>query len=291
MSTADIPLERPPDAAMEDLLPPDVRGDLTDLRHPAAIDVWYGVVWSRLGRGDLAWAWWDQVDAPELRPWMSAERGRALRELGLHEAAERHEFAGLEEAVDIVDVVMLRLSLVADAIGREDLDAALMRYDAAEPILRSLPDAPRVVRQRLRCSWVEVELAILQGEAPRPDGLPHWDPETGASFPDAYAHGSTFHAAKGLLFGGIVHDDGRLLDAAADIAPPILRWAIDLARHDRDRDGALAKAGEAWARIVPPPGYELEAGRTPTARRLAGQAKGTDQPRSEGSSTRAPSSS
>ncbi len=93
------------------------------------------------------------------------------------------------------------------------------------------------------------------------------------TFPPAYRHGSVFHAAKGLLFAGIARDDGRLLDAAADIAPPVLRWAIELARDDRHREGALRNAREAWSALVPPPGYEEAAGRTPTAERLNPQRK------------------
>lgn len=279
-------LETPPDEAIQELLPPDVRGDLTDLRHPEAIDVWYGLVWSRLGRGELAWAWWDQVEAPELQPWIHAERGRTLRELGLHEQAEEHDLAGLEDAWDIVDVVMLRLSLVADAIGRGDMDKAQMRYEAAAPLIDELPESPRLVRQRLRRAWIAVELALHSGEDPPVELLPHWDPEEGVVFPREYGQGSAFHAAKGLLFAGIAREDGRLLDAAADIAPPILRWAVELARDDRAREGALALARESWDRLVPPPGYEEAVRSTDVARRLR-----TNQPRSEGSSSRLPSSS
>ncbi|MDX1620380.1 MAG: hypothetical protein R3320_05280, partial [Nitriliruptorales bacterium] len=261
-------------------------GELTELRHPEAVEVWHGVVWSRLGRGDLAWDWWDQVEAAELAPWVAAERGRTLRELGLHREAEVHDLAGLEDAVDIVDVVMLRLSLVADALGRGDLDTARLRFDAVEPMLDELPDGPRLTRQRMRRAWIAVELGLHDAYDPPFDELPRWDPEQGVVFPDDYAHGSTFHAAKGLLFAGIARDDGRLLDAAADIAPPILRWAIELARADRSRDGALAQARDAWNKIVPPPGFEDAVAGTDVARRLRG-----DQPRSEGSSRRAPSSS
>ncbi|MBW3537172.1 MAG: hypothetical protein KY395_05285, partial [Actinobacteria bacterium] len=103
-----------------------------------------------------------------------------------------HDLAGLAEAVDIVDVVMLRLSLVADAIGKGDVGTAELRYEAVAPILAELDDTPRLARQRLRCSWVEVELAVLEGRPPTTQGLPAWDPEQGVVFPDAYAHGTTF---------------------------------------------------------------------------------------------------
>lgn len=258
----------PPEDARQELLPPDVRGPLTDLRHPEAVDVWHGVVWSRLGRGDRAWAWWDGVRTPDLAPWVAAERGRVLRELGLHAPAERYDEAGLEAAGDIVDVCMLRLGLTADAVGRGDLPLARLRLGAVAPILDALPSGPRVARQRLRLSWIRVEVALLAGDEPPTDALPCWTPHHGVTFPDDYRHGSVFHAAKGLLFAGTARGDGRLLDAAADLAPPVLAWAVHLARADRHREGALRAARDHWARIVPPPGYERAVARTPTAERL-----------------------
>lgn len=264
----------PPDDALAELLPPDIRGELTDLRHPEAIDVWNGVVWSRLGRGDLAWAWWDGVSSPELQPWVCAERGRVVRELGLHGAAERYDRQGLENALDVIDVVMLRISLVADAIGKAEAERAAMRLGSVDPLLDQLdPDEPRVARQLMRRSWVRVELSFLFGTEPPADELPYWDGQEGVVLPRPYRHGSVFHASKGLLFGGIARDDGRLLDAAVDIAPPVLRWAIHLARDDRHRQGSMRAAREAWAQIVPPPGYEEAVSRTPTAERLSGQRK------------------
>lgn len=264
----------PPDDAMAELLPPDVRGELTDLRHPEAIDVWHGVVWSRMGRGDLAWAWWDQVASPELHPWVCAERGRVVRELGLHAAAERYDRDGLEAAMDVTDVVMLRLGLVADAIGRGEGERAALRLEAVDPLLDRLdPEHPRVARQLMRRSWVRVELAFLTGTEPPTDELPRWDGQEGVVLPAPYQHGSVFHASKGLLFGGIARDDGRLLDAAVDLAPPVLRWAIHLARDDRHRQGSMRAAREAWREIVPPPGYADAVARTPTAERLGGQRK------------------
>lgn len=263
----------PPEEALAQLLPPDVRGELTDLRHPEAVEVWYGAVWSRLGRGDHAWAWWDQVDSGALAPWVAAERGRCVRELGLHTAAERYDREGLEAATDVVDICMLRLGLAADAVGRGELEQAQLRLQSVSSILDALPDTPRVARQRMRRSWVAVEVAFLAGEEPPVDDLPWWTAEEGVTFPPAYRHGSVFHAAKGLLFGGIARDDGRLLDAAADIAPPILLWAVELARDDRHREGALRRAREAWQVIVPPPGYAEAVARTATAERLNPQRK------------------
>jgi hypothetical protein len=261
----------PPREALTDLLPPDV--DLRSgagLREEQARAVWYGVVWSRLGRGDLAWAQWDGVSSPALGPWVAAERGRVLRELGMHEAAEALERPALLVADDPVDAAMLRVSLTADAVGSNDVDRARQRLRSAEMAVRAAPPGPRLARQRLRLTWVRVEVAFLSGEQPSEAGLPSWDEQTDAPrLPPDHAWGSRFHTAKGLLFAGVVRGDDRLLDAAAADAPPVLRWAIELARADRGRVGALEAARRAWATLVPPPGTEQAVAATPTARRLA----------------------
>ncbi len=240
-------------------------------RHPIrssdAAAVWNGVVWGRLGRCDLAWAWWDSVDAPELQPWIAGERGRVLRELGLHARAAEVEEAGLSEARDLVDVVLLRLSLAADAVGLGQEAAARRALGTAGSLLEELPDDERVARQRLRRRWIEVEVALLTGSQPSDEGLP-WMAEDGPQFPADHAAGTDFHAAKGLLFAGIVHDDPALLAAAAELAPPMLRWAVELARADRGDDGAERRAIAAWRKVVPPTEVEAGVAATPTARRL-----------------------
>jgi hypothetical protein len=264
-----LPPPQPPANALAALLPPDVSLDGL-WRHEAAQPVWYGVVWGRLGRGDLAWAHFDRVGLPELGPWIAAERGRIVRELGLHAAAEAMEWPALVAAHDHVDEAMLRISLVADAVGVGEGDLAVRRLEAATTAVSRLLDRPRASRQRLRLSWVEVEVAFLTGRAPDPTKLPWWDVEVDApAFPVDYTSGSVFHRAKGLLFGGVVRDDLRLLDAAAPIAPPVLLWGVHLARADAGVAGALTAAQEAWARMVPPPGYGDAVAATPTARRLA----------------------
>jgi hypothetical protein len=231
--------------------------------------VWLGSVWSRLGRGDLAWRYWDRVNLPDLQPWIAAERGRVLRELGLHARAEALEWPALLAATDEVDQAMLRISLVADAVGTDDVERAGRRLAAAEDAVGHLEDGPRAARQRLRSVWVGVEVAFLRGDDPSTEGLPWWDEDAGGPrFPDDHRWGSDFHAAKGLLFAGIVHGDRRLLDAAADVAPPVLRWAVELARADHGAAGALERARQAWAAIRPPPGFADEVAATSTARRL-----------------------
>ncbi len=257
----------PPDDEVSRLVPADARGRLTDLRHPEAVDVWHGVVWSRLGRGDLAWAWWDGVEAATLQPWIDAERGRVCRELGLHTRAQAYDVRALEHATDLVDAVMARLGLVADAVGQRQAVVVPLRATAARSLLATLPNSPRVARQRLRASWVAVEVAFLLGEEPPTATLPVWRDGRAVLGAD-YRHGTEFHQAKGLLFAGIARSDDRLLEAARSLAPPVLRWAVELACADRGHDGALAAAADAWAEIVPPPGLDGEVAATATARRL-----------------------
>lgn len=258
----------PPAEALRALLPPDVDLD-AGWRHEAARPIWYGVVWGRLGRGDLALAHWERVRLPRLWPWMAAERGQLLREVGLYAEAEALEFPALAQADDPVDQAMLRISLVADAVGQGDLDRAPRRLDAARAGLARCPDGPRAARQRLRLAWVGVEVAFLIGREPSKDGLPVlvrgqvvWPPD--------HRWGSRFHAAKGLLFGGVATGELVLLDRAAELAPPALRWAVELARADAGRVDAEQEARAAWREVVLPPGCGTAVAATVTARRLAG---------------------
>ncbi|MEX1178089.1 MAG: hypothetical protein WEB09_06480 [Nitriliruptor sp.] len=250
------------------MLPADV--DLgVGWRHEAAGPVWHGVVWGRLGRADLAWVHLDRVHLPALGPWIAAERGRLLREFGLHAAAETIEFPALLAANDPVDEAMLRISLVADAVGQGDADRARRRLRAARDAVARAPDGPRTARQRVRLTWVAIEVAFITGEAPPLDGTPSWDDHLGAPrFTDDLHHGSDFHRAKALLFGGVVRDDDRLLAAAVDLAPPILAWAVHLARADRGTPGSIEAARAGWRELVPPPGTVEQVAATPTAGRL-----------------------
>ncbi len=251
MSTS--PLPTPPTAALKALLPPDV--DLKGtLRHQAARPVWIGMVWGRLGRGDHAWTCFGRVRLPALQPWIAAERGRLLRELGDHRAAEAIEWPALVRADDPVDAAMLRISLAADAVGLGDHARATSRLQSARDAVASLTDGPRAARQRLRLSWVEVEVAWLHRRPPPVDGLPTWSEGfAGPHLPRDYAAGTPFHTAKGLLFAGVVRADPRLLDAAAEDAPPALLWAVHAARADAGRAGASQAAQAARAAIVAPP--------------------------------------
>lgn len=261
---------RPAPAALARLLPPDIDPSTgRGLRHPDAATVWYGVVWGRLGRGDLAWATWDAVDATgELGPWIAAERGRLLRELGAHAQAEAREAPALAVARDPVDVAMLRLSLAADAIGLGDPAAAERLLAAGRQALDAAPPGPRRDRQALRATWVAVEVTLVRGaDTSRPvrtddevvafaAGLPSWDAGSRApSWPPLYRAGSDAHRAKGALFAGVLEGEVGLLAAAARIAPPALRWAVLLARAALDPTATDARSAAARARaeVVPPP--------------------------------------
>lgn len=254
---------------MDSLVPDDLKGDPTALAHPEVVDLLHGVVWSRLGNGQQAWAWWDRVREPGLQSWLLAERGRVVRELGLHERAERFDAEALERATKPVDMVRARIGLVADAVGNGRADVAADRLTAVDGLLDRLADGPEVARQRLRRSWVTVEVDLMRGEDVAVDELPEWG-ESGPVLPADYASGTTFHRAKGLLFAGVVRNDPRLLDAAAMLAPPVLRWAVHLARADQGVPGAMAAAADAWAMIVPPGPFADAVAATPTAQRLMG---------------------
>lgn len=245
-------------------------------RHPirssGAAAVWNGVVWGRLGRGDRAWEWWDSVDEEHLQPWIAAERGRVLRELGLHVNARELEEAALRETHDLVDMVMLRLSLAADAVGLGEESAARRSLGTAGSLLGELPVDERVQRQRLRRRWVEVEVELLGGSRPSPDGLPTAG-DNGPVFPMDYGAGTDFHRAKGLLFAGVVREDPDLLRRASELAPPALRWAVELARLDTGDDDAARRATAAWNQVVPPPDHVDAVEASAVAQRMRGLAR------------------
>lgn len=255
----------PPDDACARLLPPDVPESHP---HPRAIEVHNGVVWSLLGRCDLAWEWWEACDVDELQPWIMAEQGRVLRELGLHLDAESYDAEGLVLARDPIDAATLRIGLVADAVGRGDSRLCNQRLGVATHDVENLQDGPRTARQRIRLAWVEVEVALLTNREPMLFGLPAAGEDATIDFPPDFEHGSDFHRAKGLLFGGIARHEPRLLDAALELSPPMLTWAIHLARADFGVEGALDEAKRAWKEITPPPPYAEDVANGPTGTQL-----------------------
>lgn len=242
-------------------------------RHPivsaGAAAVWNGVVWGRLGRGDRAWDWWDSVEEPDLQPWIAGERGRILRELGLHAAAQELDEAALTDAHDLTDMVLLRLSLAADAVGQGHESAARRSLGTAGALLAELPEDPRVQRQRLRRRWIEVEVAMLGGSRPSADGLPA-SGEDGPVYPPDYEAGTDFHRAKGLLFAGVVREDPELLRRASELAPPALRWAVELARLDAGDPEAAGRAVSAWNQLEPPPSFADQVQQADAAQRIRG---------------------
>jgi hypothetical protein len=249
------------------LVPADLRRDPTRLRHPEVAELLHGMVWSRLGDGAAAWAWFDRVGEVSLLSWVLAEKGRFLRELGLHEHSEELDLEALAVAGDMSDIIRARISLVADAVGRGEFEVAALRLQAVDALLERVEVTPEIARQRLRRAWVAVEVALVKGEEPPTDGLPHLD---GGQiwFPPEQAHGTTFEAAKGLLFAAIAHGDLRLLELASADAPAMLSWAVHLARMDSGMPEAWDEAREAWAKIIAPPGFADEVARTPVAKRL-----------------------
>ena len=111
----------------------------------------------------------------------------------------------------------------------------------------------------------------MSGDVPSNVGLPQPPADGGLDdvvMPADLAHGSAFHRGKALLFGGLVAGSLPLLDLAVVEAPPILAWAIHLARADLGAPDALQSARDAWAAIVPPPEHAAAVAATPTARRL-----------------------
>lgn len=267
IATDVLPPTPPPADAVEALVPADLRGDPTTLRHPEMAELLHGMVWTRLGDGPQAWAWLDRVTAPQLSSWVLAEKGRFLRELGLHEQSEELDLKSLAVAAEMADVVRARISLVADAVGRGEFEVARLRLEAVDALLGRVEVTPSIARQRLRRAWVAVEVAMVNGTEVPTDGLPHLDGGQ-VWFPAEQAHGTRFHAAKGLLFGAVARGDLRLLELAAADAPPMLAWAVHLARHDSGVPDAMAEAREAWQAIIAPPGFAQDVARTPTARRL-----------------------
>lgn len=246
----------PPASALTVLLPADI--DLATgrgLRHPQAHEVWCGMVWGRLGRGDRAAAAFALVTAGQLAPWIAAERGRLRRELGDHADAARLEEPALSVAEDPVDRAMLLISLAADAVGHADAAVAGQRLATALRVLNEeAPPGPRRERQRLRAGWVEVEIALLRRQVPDDSALPSLDADGELRLPPPYAAGSRFHLAKGLLFAGVVRADRVLLDMALEHAPPALWWAVQLARAAHGVAGAEVAGQRARAAIVPLPG-------------------------------------
>lgn len=254
------PPEPPPDRTAH-LALPEWDGAQAD---PPARAWRHGYLWMRLGRHDHAWGWWALVDDPRLATRVHASRASSLRELRLHRRADLEDAAALEASPEPGwERTAALIGRVADAVGEGDPGAADARLADALDAVRDLPhdlpqdpphDLPHDLpadRQRIRLGWVACEVALLTGGVPAV-ALPHVDRDGEVATPPVYRAGSDHHLAKGLLFAGVLSRDLRVLEVAADLAPPGLAWAVHLARADLGADGALAAAREAWAKVVVP---------------------------------------
>lgn len=211
-----------------------------------------GYLWMRLARYDHAWGWWALVDDPRLATRVHASRASSLRELRLHRSADLEDAAALEASLEPGwERAAALIGRVADAVGQGDPAAANARLADALDAVRDLPDDLPAARQRIRLGWVACEVALLTGGIPAV-ALPHVDRDGEVAAPDVYRAGSAHHLAKGLLFAGVLSRELRVLEAAADLAPPGLAWAVHLARADLGADGARAAAREAWAEVAVP---------------------------------------
>lgn len=232
------------------------------------------VAWSRAGRVDVALALLDRVaaSAPPDGPARAAlERAQVLRELGLAARAEALEGPALALGPSAGVAALLATGLVADAVGRGDLAVAEERLARAGALVGALAPGEDADRAALRLTWVAVEVALLAGRPPDPlvrAGLPTRGPE-GLRWPSGLERASVSDRAKALLFAGVVDRDGELLTAAAALAPPMLGWAVELARSDVLADPAsLARARAGWSRLRVPPTLAGPVADGPVGRRL-----------------------
>lgn len=294
----------PEPRALARLLPPDVTvervvraGDGTDL----VATVWHAIAWSRLGRIDRASDLLDRAvpRGGDERGWVAAERARPLRELGLHDSARALEAPALDDARDPGVVALLMTGLAADAVGAGDASEATTQLQRAVESLRTLPaDAPATARARLRASWVAAEVALLTGrgatevsvevahatgiDLPSLPSLP--SPVDGDEVGTIVWHadhdaGSDAHRAKALLFAGTLARSDAILRRADELAPPMLAWAIALARADlaaggptasdaTRADALRARAREVWGTLVLPDAIHATVAATPVGRLL-----------------------
>ena len=200
-------------------------------------------------------------------------RGAALRQLGLHARAEIEDDAGLAcvrpsgDAGSRVLCAGIRIGLVADAIGRDAGPEVETRLAIARADVDDLPTGAGRDLQSVRLAWVEVEHALSSGVDADASTLPRVE-DGRVEAPAAYAAGSTYHLAKGLLFAGVVARDITALDHVLTIAPNSLVWAAHLARADLGVADAPDAARAAWRDIGVPPDLVAEVAATPTGVRL-----------------------
>lgn len=256
------------------LPPPPRAGRWRAWRRPPAEPeeaVWRaGWLWAYAGRYDHAWRWWATLTADRWAARRQAAYAQTLRDLGLHDLAAQHTAAGLACAREVAEELWLRTGAVADALGQGDLAAAEAAFAAAADRIVAVPSTPEGDLLRVRLGWVAAELSLAGVPVAGGVLLPTRGRWGRVDRPACYRRLGTYELAKGLLFRGVLDRDPRTLAVARWLAPPGLRWAVELARADLGVPGALPAAQRAWQRIQPPPEHAARVAATPTARRLAG---------------------
>jgi len=203
-------------------------------------------------------------DCPPERRLFASLAGATIasvhRQLGRHAVAREADLAALSLSDGSGEAAFdAQLGLASDAVGLEDPDEAGVRLAAAEALVPSRSD--EWWRQRVRCGWVQAEVALLDARADDAVG-------PAAAAVDRAEHArAPRHVAKGLLIQGIAevsagHDAGaQTLRRAATLAESLgtlpLVWPArallgaledDPAESDRSlaaaRSAVLAIAGE-----------------------------------------------
>jgi hypothetical protein len=139
------------------------------------------------------------------------------RQLGRHAVAREADLTARSLADGAAEAAFdAELGLASDAVGLEELEEAQARLEAARALVPARTD--EWWRQRVRLSWVEAEVALLEG---RTDGAADSAGEAVARAEQARA---PRHVAKSLLILGIAQVSG-----ADEDAPATLRRAATLA--------------------------------------------------------------
>lgn len=139
------------------------------------------------------------------------------RQLGRHAIAREADLTAAGLADGAAEAAFdAELGLASDAVGLEDAEEALTRLEAARALVPER--SGEWWRQRVRLSWVEAEVALLEG---RPDDAAV---TALAAVDRAEQARAPRHVAKGLLILGIAH-----VSAGDDEAAATLRRAATLA--------------------------------------------------------------
>ncbi|HWG93833.1 MAG TPA: hypothetical protein VNU66_06365 [Mycobacteriales bacterium] len=139
------------------------------------------------------------------------------RQLGRHAVARESDLAARGLADGAPEAAFdAELGLASDAVGLEEPEEAQARLDAARALVPARAD--EWWRQRVRLSWVEAEVALLEGRADDAAEV------AGGAVARAEQARAPRHVAKSLLILGIAQVSG-----ADEEAPTTLRRAATLA--------------------------------------------------------------